>query len=87
MLNVAFFELVRGVKQNLLAGDVRFGVNERHHILQLIAETERAARLIKRRTRPHAADERLIQKPAIDDGIQVPRRAFALSIAPSNSSQ
>ena len=70
MLNVAFLELMPRVQQNLRACQFGFGVNQRHHILQLIAEAERPAGLIERRTRPDSAHQRLIQKPAIRNRIK-----------------
>ncbi len=43
MLDIAFFELMRRGKQNLLMRNLRFRINQRHHILQLVAETDRSA--------------------------------------------
>jgi hypothetical protein len=43
MLRVAFFELVRGGSQYLLAGNLRFRVNERSHVLQLVSKPVSAA--------------------------------------------
>ena len=43
--------------------------HKRHDILQLIAESVGAARLIERRARPHPACQRLIQQPAIDENV------------------
>ena len=45
-------------------------VDQRHHVLQLIAKTERTAGLIKRRAGPDAARKRLIQKPAVEHCVQ-----------------
>ena len=39
---------------------------ERHHVLELIAKAIRAARLIKRRSRPDATGQRLIEQPAVE---------------------
>src|SRR5205814_1750668 len=39
---------------------------QRHGILELVAEAVRAACLIEGRSGPHAADERLIEQPAIE---------------------
>ena len=44
MLNIALPELTAGAEEQVLAHQARLGVDERHHVLQLIAETERAAR-------------------------------------------
>src|SRR6266536_1919639 len=65
MLDVAFAELVRGGAQQMLAGQRRLSVDQRHHILQLIAETISAAGLIKSAAPPKPAAQRLVQKPAI----------------------
>ena len=46
------------------------GQAQRHRVLQLVAESVGAARLIKCRPRPHAAGERLIEHPAIEDDVQ-----------------
>jgi len=43
VLHVAFFELVLSRHHDLFARDVRTAIDERHHILQLIAEPESAA--------------------------------------------
>ena len=60
------------------------GVHERHDVLQLIAESVRAARLIERRARPHAAGERLIERPAIHHRVERGlRRAHADDGEPS----
>ena len=61
MLHVAFAELMRGGAQQMLAGEGRLGMHQRHHILQLIAETEGAAGLIKPRAPPQPAAQGLIQ--------------------------
>ncbi len=70
VLHVAFFELVRGREQDLFTRDLRTAVDERHHVLQLIAKTVSAAGLIKSRARPDATRERLIQQPAVEHRVQ-----------------
>ena len=40
MLDIAFTELVGRAAQQVLAHEPRLGMDERHHVLQLIAETE-----------------------------------------------
>ena len=68
--NVAFFfKLMRRRVQNLLPRQLRPGMQQRKHILQLVAEAEGAARLIPRRASPDAATERLIGLPAIEKEI------------------
>src|SRR5262245_35185305 len=63
----------------MLSSKVRSGVNERHAILQLIAEPVRAARLIERRACPYPAGERLIERPAIEDEIHCAIGRFDLN--------
>ena len=43
MLDIAFPELMGRTAQQVLAHELGLGMDERHHVLQLIAETERAA--------------------------------------------
>ena len=62
----------------MLAQQARLGVDERHHVLQLVAETERPARLIEAAARPDTAGERLVQQPAV--GQQVERRVGRLDV-------
>ena len=62
VLHVALLELARGGLQNHLPRNLRQAVDQCHHVLQLVAEAVRAARLIERRSSPHAATERLIQQ-------------------------
>ena len=45
-----------------------------HSVPKLVAETVRAACLIKRRSPPNAADERLIEQPAIEHDVHRPVR-------------
>ena len=42
MLHIPFLELMPGTQEDLFAQQMRLGVNQRHGILQLIAETEGA---------------------------------------------
>jgi len=42
MLDISFLKLAGGAKKQMLARKARFGVNECHYILQLIAEAEGA---------------------------------------------
>ena len=65
MLHIAFAELMRGGAQQMLAGEGRFGMHQRHHILQLVAESKGSAGLIKPRAAPEPAAQGLIQQPAV----------------------
>ena len=55
VLDVAFKELARGGTKQMLAGQRRFGMHERHYVLQLITKTVGAARLVKSRAAPEPA--------------------------------
>src|SRR5580658_6606195 len=65
----------------MLARQGRSGQRERHAILKLVAESVRAAGLVKCRSRPHAADQRLIEHPAIEDDVQGAVRRCHLHLA------
>ena len=45
-------------------------VHERHHVLELVAESIRAARLVDGRAAPNAAGERLIEQPSIHHHVE-----------------
>ncbi len=68
----------------------RLGVDQRHRVLQLVAETERAAGLVVAAARPEAARERLIEQPAVGQHVErrigrfaPARRRACASSAPS----
>ena len=65
MLHIAFAELMRRGAQKMLAGQGRFGMHQRHHILQLVAKSEGSAGLIKSGAAPEPAAQGLIQQPAV----------------------
>ncbi len=65
VLHVAFAELMRGSAQQMLAGEGRFGMHQRHHVLQLVAEAVGPAGLVKPRSSPQSAAQGLIQQPAV----------------------
>ena len=44
-------------------------IDERHHVLELIAKAIGAARLIKRRARPDTTGQRLIEQPAVEQNV------------------
>ena len=48
----------------------RLGVHQRHRVLQLVAEAERAARLIEAAAAPHAAGEHLVEQPAVGQEVE-----------------
>jgi len=70
MLDVAFDELPPGGAEQMLPGELRPRQQQRHHVLQLIAEAERSARLVIARARPEAAAHVLIDEPPIDQYIE-----------------
>src|SRR6202034_4867113 len=70
MLDVALSELSSGGAQQMLTRQGGPAKSERHAILKLVAESVGTARLIKGRSCPHAAGERLIEHPAIEDDVQ-----------------
>ena len=60
MLDISFQKLAGGAQEQVLAHQVRFGVDQRHHVLQLIPETEGASRLVVAAARPNAAPDSLV---------------------------
>ena len=70
VLHIAFGKLPRGVEHDLPAQQVRRGPGQRHRVLQLIAETEGAAGLVKTGLRPESARHRLVQQPAVDHRVE-----------------
>src|SRR5688572_17998263 len=70
MLDIALYKLSARTERNLRAHCTGFGVNERHHILQLIPKAVRAARLVIAASRPQTASQRLIDEPAVGQDVQ-----------------
>ena len=52
-----------------LARQLGRGMDQRHHVLQLVAEAKRAAGLVERRAAPDAARQALVQQPAIQQQV------------------
>src|SRR3984957_18400711 len=69
VLHVTLSELMRGGKQELRASYSTARDAERHHVLQLVAETIRAANLIETSAGPYPAGERLVEQPAIQQQV------------------
>src|SRR6266568_2252121 len=69
MLNIAFDELPSGGAQEMFSRHRRSRQRKCRSVLKLVAETISAARLIKRRSRPQAAGERLIEQPAVEHDV------------------
>ena len=77
VLHVAFDELPAGGAQQMCSR-ARSGraKRQRHHVLQLIAEAERAARLVVAGARPQPAAHVLIEQPAVHQHVErIVRRA------------
>ncbi len=68
--HVAFGELLRGRSENLRLQQIGPRERQRHDVLQLIAESERAAWLVVARPRPQPAARRLIEQPAIHHHVE-----------------
>jgi hypothetical protein len=60
MLDISFPELMSSTEEKVLAHETRLCVDERHHVLQLIAEPEGACRLVVSAARPKAARYSLV---------------------------
>ena len=69
MLNIAGAELTGSGSQKLFPCDFTSSRSKGHDILKLVAKPVSAAQLIKSRSGPNAAGERLIEEPAIDEQI------------------
>ena len=69
MLDITLLELMGRTQEEMLAHEARFCVDERHHVLQLVAETEGAPRLVVSAPGPKTARESLVQEPAIGQDI------------------
>ena len=71
VLDVALAELMRCRAQDMRSRHRRFAVDECHSVLQLVAESKRTAGLVDRGPRPHATGKRLIERPAVDERIEL----------------
>ena len=69
MLKVSFDKLASGSAKQMFPCQFRLRHRERHPILKLIAESVRAAGLVKCRARPHPAGQCLIQEPAVEQDV------------------
>jgi hypothetical protein len=70
VLHVALDKLPRRRVDDVRARELRRGKDQREHVLQLIAEAERAARLIKGRSTPDAAGQALVERPAVHHQVE-----------------
>jgi hypothetical protein len=76
VLHVAFVELMSRAAQQVLACKARLGMDQRHRVLELIAEAEGAAGLVVAAARPEAASERLVQRATRSPAGRRSARAF-----------
>src|SRR3981081_4725611 len=53
----------------MLSGKGRFGMHQRHHILELVAKTECTTGLIKTGSTPEPATQRLVEQPTVGNQI------------------
>ena len=70
VLNVAFDELPAGGADQVAAIDVRSREAQGHHVLELVTESERAARLIVRGAGPEPARQRLVEQPPVHQDVE-----------------
>ena len=70
VLHVTLHELPAGGSEEVGPCDVRGGVEEGHRILELIAKAVGPAALVQARAAPHPAGERLVQEPAVQQGVE-----------------
>ena len=70
MLDISIPELMcRGTEQ-VLAHKAWLGVDKGHRVLQLVAKPEGSTRLVESTSRPEAARESLVQKPAVGQDLR-----------------
>ena len=70
VLDIPFAELTARTQEQVLAHQSRLGVDQRHHVLQLIAEAEGAPRLVVSAARPDTARQGLVQEPAVGQHVE-----------------
>ena len=63
--HVAFGELLAGVQHDLRPRQTRLGEDQRQHVLQLIAEADRAAALVGADAAEQARGVELVGKPGV----------------------
>ena len=81
MLDISLLELAGCTQEQVLAHETRLGVDERHYVLQLVAETEGAARLVVSGSSPKTTYKSLVQEPAIGQHIEGLIGSFNLNCA------
>src|SRR3546814_7857741 len=81
VLDVAVDELVLGAEQQVAARQGRLGMQHRHRVLQLVAEAERAARLVVAAARQVAAADGLVQQPRSEEHTSALQSLMRISTA------
>ena len=70
MLHIALGELARRGQHDLRAQHLRRRPGQRHRVLQLVAKSVRTPGLVEAGPRPQAARHRLVQQPAVHQGVE-----------------
>ncbi len=70
VLDIALGELAGGCAQQVFAHQRGLGMDERHAVLQLVAEAEGTARLVVAAARPEPAGQGLIEQPAVGQDVE-----------------
>ena len=60
----------RGVQQDLPSGEVRADREQRQHVLQLVAEAEGAAALVRPAAAPEPRGQQLVGQPVVDQPVE-----------------
>src|SRR4051794_19747334 len=76
MQHVTSLELVTRSVEYLGARQFWSGMQQGHHILELVAEPKGPAGLIERRTSPNAAGQCLVEQPAVEHQIHAALRCL-----------
>src|SRR5208282_4967037 len=70
MLDIALAKLTGRAEEQVLTKQVRLGMDKRHHVLQLVAETEGTPRLVECAPPPNTAGESLVDEPAVSQDVE-----------------
>src|SRR5208282_193345 len=70
MLDTAIAKLTGRAEEQVLTKKVWLGMDKRHHVLQLVAETEGAPRLVECAPPPKTARESLVDEPAVSQDVE-----------------
>ena len=76
--HVTLDELMSGMQHDLCAGEIGPRGDERGRVLQLVAKSERSARLVEGRSAPDAACQALVEQPAVEHSVDGRRRRLYL---------